>query len=168
MYGTCHSCLSPSTQECEDAYGCTEAVECSWRSSGGHPWGIYALINNNYVHRDKTALDNTKFNMVIKCNNFCYVHASVQFVWGASRYWLGPILVNLWTFMHFALCKVCFRQIYWSLVLSSLSVCYILYSNFSNVYVLQLIEAYTTAIECCNLFDFKRLANHYLETAMSQ
>jgi len=32
----------------------------------------------------------------------------------------------------------------------------------------QLVEAYATMIECCQLFDFKNLANHYLEKAMSQ
>jgi len=31
----------------------------------------------------------------------------------------------------------------------------------------ELVEAYATMIECCQLFDFKNLANHYLEKAMS-
>ena len=40
-----------------------------------------------------------------------------------------------------------------------------------NIYLslsFQLVEAYATMIECCQLFDFKNLANHYLEKAMSQ
>jgi len=32
----------------------------------------------------------------------------------------------------------------------------------------QLVEAYATMIECCQLFAFKNLANHDLGKAMSQ
>lgn len=32
----------------------------------------------------------------------------------------------------------------------------------------QLIEAYATMIECCQHYDFKNLANSYLQTALSQ
>lgn len=36
------------------------------------------------------------------------------------------------------------------------------------IYFFQLVEAYATMIECCQLFDFKSLANYYLEKAMSR
>lgn len=77
---------------------------------------------------------------------------------------LLTILCTCINFLHYI--SSVFGLTYWNLVATLFSTYVLNSSNFS--YTLQLIEAYATAIECCNLFDLKRLANHYLETAMSQ
>lgn len=35
-------------------------------------------------------------------------------------------------------------------------------------FVLQLIEAYATMIECCQLFDLRGLTDYYMEKALTQ